>query len=451
MKLSLTVILVMTFCCLGFADIVYLKNGEIIENATITEITPTDIKYKIGERVVVYTISKNDAIKIVYSDGSEDVFSAEAAKALEWKADTITKIDTSYIYISLTAGYSGLGLNTFAYLDWMKKDPYYFYVAGFGLGLTEIGFIAASLDLQYGFPLINQSYMSLGINPRISFDSFEFITYVGYLYKQWFFNLGYSIGYDFDDNCLSLNVGYIFESTKEQKITTERNERKEEKKEEKSEKPSARYFRPGIEINYPVYRSSIEFFDNSFPYPAIGAGLFFRIGPEYFYFTTGANAKVEALKKEGFARAEFGILGINIVSVPFLDLEWDRLFVEVPLLLSFGSGQIRFTGGALLDFYALSEVNVNVSSDVPIIGGQNVISASDAKKIEERFDKINLPSGNIYVVLGLDIDIMRHWGIGVKCLIWGGDWWDDSDSDIDVNMGIEPSHFQTRVSTYFVF
>ena len=443
-SLPLTVILIMTFCCLVFADTVYLKNGEIIENATITEITPTDIKYKIGERVVVYTISKDDAIKIVYSDGTEDVFFAEAAKPLEWKADTITKIDTSYIYISLTAGYSGLGLNTFAYLDWMKKDPYYFYVAGLGLGLAEIGFIAASLDLQYGFLLFNQSYMALGINPRISFDGFEIIPYIGYLYKQWFFNLGYSIGYDFDDNCLSLNVGYIFESTKEQKITTERKEEKPEKS-EKTEESSARYFRPGIEINYPVYRSSIEFFDNSFPYLAAGAGLFFRIGPEYFYFTTGANAKVETLKKEGIARAEFGILGITLINAPLLDLEWNRLFVEVPLLLSFGSGQIKFTGGALFDFYVLSEVNVNLSES---LGGQNIISTNDAEKIEERFDKTNLPGGNIYAVFGLDIDIMRHWGIGVKCLIWGGGSFGETD---DIFIGIEPSRFQTRVSTYFVF
>jgi len=455
-SLPLVVILIMTFCGLVFADTVYLKNGEIIEKATITEITPTDIKYKIGERVVVYTIPKDDAIKIVYSDGSEDVFSVVKAEVLEYKADTITKIDTSYI--AWTAGYSGLGLNTFVYVFGMKYlsgKPVFsdveisnLFGLGSGLGLTEKG-LAVSVDMLYGFPLANQSRLTFGINPRIPFSSdmdIEFITYIGYLYKQWLFNLGYSVNL----NSLSLNVGYIFENIKEKKIITERKEEKPERAEktEKSEKSSARYFRPGIELNYPVYRSSIEFFDNSFPYTAAGAGLFFRIGPEYFYFTTGVNAKLDVLNKEGFARAEFGIFGINIVSVPFLDLEWDRIFVEVPLLLSFGSGQIKFTGGALFDFYVLSEVTVNVNEK---LGGQTIISVNDADKIEERFDKINLPDGNLYWVLGLDIDIVRHWGVGVKCLILGSTFSESGASDYKVDMGIEPARFQTRISTYFVF
>jgi hypothetical protein len=439
----------MVFCDLVFADTVYLKNGERIENATITEITPTDIKYKVGGRTVVYTISKNDAIKIAYSDGSEDIFSMEEIKSveeavpLEQNANAIAKKDTSYIM--LTAGYSGLGLNAFVHLDWINNveigNLLNLFIAGFGFGLVEKGAIAASGDIQFGVPLSNQFYMTLGLNPRVSLDEFEFVTYVGFLYKQWLFNLGYSGGSEGGN--LSLNAGYIFESIKEEKIITE-------KKEEKSEKSSTRYFRPGIEINYPVYRSEIEFFDNSFPYLAGGAGLFFRIGPEYFYFTTGAYAKEDVLYKEGIASKDFGILGINLGSVPLLDLEWDRVFVEIPLLFSFGSGQIRFTGGVLLDFYVLSEVNVNVNENIPIVGGQNIISASDAEKIEDRFSEI--PEGNLYVVLGLDIDIMRHWGVGVKCLIWGGDRWGDSDMvDIDTNMGIEPSRFQTRVSTYFVF
>ncbi|GBU25423.1 hypothetical protein R83H12_02066 [Fibrobacteria bacterium R8-3-H12] len=365
----------------------------------------------------------------------------EAAKPLEYKADTITKIDTSYI--TLTAGYSGFGLNTFVYVD---VDRSYLFT-GIGFGFVENGLIAVSADMRYDFSLSNQSYVALGINPRMSFDGFELITYAGYIYKQWLFNLGYSMGTI--DNSLSLNAGYIFESIREKKIITERKEERAEKT-EKSEKSSARYFRPGIELYYPVYRSKIDFFDNSFPYLAGGAGLFFRIGPEYFYLTTGAYAKLDVLHKEGIARAEFKVLGINLISAPLLDLEWDRFFVEVPLLLSFGSGQIRFTGGALLDFYALSEVNINVNENVPIIGGQNVISANDAERIDERFNE--LPSANLYVVLGLDIDIMRHWGIGVKCLILGSSFGEsDLDNNIDIYMGIEPARVQTRVSTYFVF
>jgi len=428
----------MTFCDLVFADTVYLKNGEKIENATITEITPTDIKYKIGERVVVYTISKDDAIKIAYNDGSEDVFFAEAAKPLEYKADTITEIDTSYI--TLTAGYSGLGFNVFGYntFGYIHLDKAYLFI-GLGFGFVENGLLAAAADMQLDFPLPNQSYIALGINPRVSFDGdFEFITYVGYLYKQWLFNLGYSMG-SFD-NSLSLNAGYMFENIREKKIITEK----------KSEESSARYFISGIEINYPVYRSKIDFFDNSFPYVAAGAGLFFRIGPEYFYLTTGANARWDVLYKEGIARADFGILGINLGTMPLLDLYWNRLFVEVPLLLNFGSGQIRFTGGVLFDFYVFGEVNINVNENVPIIGGQNIISENDAERIEERFNEV--PDGYIYAVLGLDIDIMRNWGIGVKCLILAGSLDGPDDSGMyDIEKVIEPARFQTRVSTYFIF
>jgi hypothetical protein len=364
--------------------------------------------------------------------------------------NVVSEKDTNHYTFSV--GYSGLGLNIFSVIHRYHRNDQnnFLWSFGPGLGLVEKGFFAAAADLQAGMllPNIPNSAITIGINPRMSLDEFEFITYIGFIYKQWLLNLGYSIGSN--DN-LSLNVGYSFESIKEKKIV-EKNieEKKEEKSAENSEKPeknSTRYFRPGIEFNYPIYRSKIEFFDNSFPYLAGGAGLFLRMGPEYFYFTTGVYAKEDVLYKEGIASAEFKILGINLVSVPLLDLEWDRVFVEVPLLLNFGSGQIRFTGGVLLDFYAASNVSVKVNKNVPILGGQNLISASDAEKIEDRFNEI--PEGDLYVVFGLDIDIVRHWGIGVKCSIWGGDWW--PDNVIDANMGIEPSRFQTRISTYFVF
>ncbi|GBU25395.1 hypothetical protein R83H12_02038 [Fibrobacteria bacterium R8-3-H12] len=60
--------------CSVFADTIYLKNGNKIENATLTEITQTDIKYNVSGRVVVYTISKDSTAKVVYNDGSEDIF-----------------------------------------------------------------------------------------------------------------------------------------------------------------------------------------------------------------------------------------------------------------------------------------------------------------------------------------------------------------------------------------
>jgi hypothetical protein len=361
---------------------------------------------------------------------------------IENAENAVSEKDTNHY--ALSVGYSGLGFNTFAYWDKIKifgEKNNFLWLAGAGLGLTEESLFAVAADLQLGMllPNIPSSAITVGFNPRIGIES-EFIAYIGFLYKQWLFNIGYS-------GNLSLNVGYVFESIKEKKIE----EKKVEKPVENDGKPkksATRYFRPGIELNYPVYRSEIEFFDNSFPYLAGGAGLFLRMGPEFFYFTTGVYAKLDVLYKEGIVSKDFEILGINIASVPLLDLEWSRLFVEIPLLLSFGSGQIRFTGGALFDFYAASEVNVKVNEKVPIVGGQNIISSSDAKEIEERFK--NIPGGNLYWVFGLDIDIVRHWGVGVKCLIWGGSF-GESDSDYNIDMGIEPSRFQTRISTYFVF
>jgi hypothetical protein len=214
---------------------------------------------------------------------------------------------------------------------------------------------------------------------------------------------------------------------------------------EKKEKTSPRYFRVGIEANYPVWRSEIDFWDNSFPYTTVGAGLFFRIGPEFLYFTTGAYANIDALYKEGAVSAELNVFGINIATLPLLDLEWTRVFVEVPLLLSFGSGQIRFTGGILLDFYAVSQLDINVSENVQIWGGSNVISANDAETIEDRFNDV--PDMNGYFALGLDFDIVRYWGIGVKFLIWSAELSDHDYSFDDFSL----SRFQTRVSTYFVF
>jgi len=379
-------------------------------------------------------------------------------------SDAVSEKDTNYY--TLSVGYSGLGLNAFFYRNWVnhfsfpdEKTSKLFITAGYGPGLVEKGLLAISGDIQLGIPLSNSDIIliPLGLNPRLSLEEFEFITYIGVLYKQWLFNLGYSISTvgdnSFDNSfSLSLNVGYFFESITDKKIEEEKKEEKPAENSEKPEKPkepSARYFRPGIEFNYPIYRSKIEIFENSFPYMAVGAGLFFRIGPEYFYLTTGVYAQTDVLYKEGIVSKDFGIFGINIASVPLLDLVWTRGFVEVPLLLSFGSGQIRFTGGALFNFYAASEVDITVNESVPIIGGQTLISANDAKKIEERFNDI--PDGNLYWILGLDIDIVRHWGIGVKCLIWGGSFGESDAADYKIDTGIEPPRFQTRISTYFVF
>jgi len=461
-SLSLAAIAIMAFCDLVFADTVYLKDGTKIENASVAEITKTEIKYKIGERAVLYTIPKDDATKIVYKDGSEDVFAEE--KILQ-KQEPESQVETPKDSIEkrtafFNVGYlRGLEMSYVQESIYSEKDFFLRYGAGFGIFGLDGDFFSLPFffNVHLGLPKGNLEYF---FNNRIGTDIYgenediESCFFCDVFYEP-------SVGIQFNNfiNNLNLSVGYNFSSSFENSLVIRAGFRhhyevKVKDKDDSSDAPkekSSRYFRPGIEINYPVYRSEIGFFDNSFPYPAAGAGLFFRIGPEYFYLTIGAYAKIDVLYKEGIISKDFEVLGIKLGSVDLLDLEWDRLFVEIPLLLNFGSGQIRFTGGVLFDFYASGGVYLIVNDKVPILGGEKLenINADADKKINDMFDEIT--GGNIYTVLGLDIDIMRHWGIGVKCLIWSGSL-EESESDLDyLNIGIVPSRFQTRVSTYFVF
>jgi hypothetical protein len=344
--------------------------------------------------------------------------------------------DTSYY--TLSGGYSGLGWNAVFHWDEITsfgEENNFLFILGLGFGLVEKGIIAGSGDLQLQMLLPDNPQFAVvgGMNSKIGIEDFEFVPYIGLNWNGWVSTLGYSLCTKGEDCGLSFSTGYIFKRIRDIPEAKENNIEKPAT----TESSSSSYFRPGIELNYPVYRSEIDFFDDSFPYIAAGAGLFFRIGPEYLYFTTGAYAKLDILQKE--VTKDLGLFGINTATLPLLNIEWDRLFVEVPLLLSFGSGQIRFTGGALLDFYATSEIFVEE------VFGEQVLSVSDASEIEEKFNEI--PFGNMYWVLGLDIDIVRHWGIGVKFLIWNSTF----DEPELYGAIFEPSHYQTRVSTYFVF
>jgi hypothetical protein len=330
--------------------------------------------------------------------------------------------DTSYYTFS--GGYSGLGWNAVFHWAGIKsfgKENNFLLIPGIGFGLAEKGIVPFSADLQFQMLLPDNPQVAIvsGMNYKISREDVELVPYIGINWNDWVSTLGYSLCSKEENSGLSFSTGYIFKRIKDIP---------EAKKDS--------IFRLGIEFNYPVYRSKIDFFDYSFPYTAGGAGLFFRIGPEPIYFTTGAYAKMDVLHRE--ETQDLRILGIPIARLPLLDITWSRLFVEVPLLLSFGSGQIRFTGGALLDFYALSEIDIDVLNN-------QVLSINDASTIEERFEDI--PSGNMYWVLGLDLDIVRHWGIGVKFLIWYNTFSEPEQN----SEAFEPSHYQTRVSTYFVF
>jgi len=352
------------------------------------------------------------------------------ADTLEPQAE-VPKDSVNEFIVLLNLGFN-LNGSEMSYVFQKEVKNYFTFRYGPGLGIyvvSEWEFILMPLffNIHFGLQKSNFEYFfnnRLGANMcyGVVCDLF-YEPSVGIQFN----NLNLSFGYNYNiflKDSYAIHIGYRHDYEKADSI-----------KKSDVKKKGSRYFRPGLELNYPVWRSRIDFFDNSFPYVAGGAGLFFRIGPESIYFTTGVYVKWDVLEEE-YTR-NLGIFGINMFSLPLLELRWERGFVEIPLLLSFGIGQIRFVAGALFDFYAHSEISL-------IVLEEGVLSFNDASEIEKRFSEV--PSGNMYWVLGSDIDIVRHWGIGVKYLIWDHSW-----SEFDIPSVFEPNRFQTRVSTYFVF
>jgi hypothetical protein len=431
----------------------------------------------VGERAVVYTIPKGEVSKVVYNDGTEDVFEAQAQNQYVPNAqpsaptskytyiirndmlnyyDTVGSVSFKYAKYAamhnykVSAGYSGLGFNTFVSFDFIRRMRRFdeetlltnrVLFAEYGIGLVQKGILALSVGPKW-FWEINDYALLYGIDIRLSkYGLEETMDFEFLLYRQWLFSLGISAVFGNDaELSVALGTGYFFKEIKKSELPVT-DAIKHRKK--KSDRP--RYFRSGIELNYPVYRSEIEFFNNKFPYASGGAGLFFRVGPDNFYFTTGVNAKLDYLWRDSVVSAQLtGPFGITLARLPLLDMYWEKLSMEVPLLLNFGAGQVRFSGGMLLDFYAVSEFNITVSVSVPWIGGQPVISENDADRLEERFNEA--PTGSTYLALGLDFDIVKYWGIGVKLLFLTG-----SFGETDSYEGFKPSELQTRISMYFVF
>ena len=60
------------------ADMLYLRNGKEIKDASIVEIGVNDVKYKVGKKDVLYTVKKSDIAIIFFADGSKEVFEAES-------------------------------------------------------------------------------------------------------------------------------------------------------------------------------------------------------------------------------------------------------------------------------------------------------------------------------------------------------------------------------------
>ena len=61
-----------------FADIIVMRNGQNVVNATIVRISPDEIQYRVGEREVIHSARRADVDRIIYADGTSEVFSAPA-------------------------------------------------------------------------------------------------------------------------------------------------------------------------------------------------------------------------------------------------------------------------------------------------------------------------------------------------------------------------------------
>jgi ribosomal protein L37E len=55
-------------------DVIHLRNGQEIKNATVSEVGVDEVKYKIGTRAVVYVVKKTDIFSISYADGEKEFF-----------------------------------------------------------------------------------------------------------------------------------------------------------------------------------------------------------------------------------------------------------------------------------------------------------------------------------------------------------------------------------------
>jgi hypothetical protein len=353
----------------------------------------------------MYTISRSDVVRVVYDDGSEDVFEErerarnrftlplprlstqtpdtpqEPAIVYIRRNEEYNNYDTCFIYTdgdcnnfqrffrnySATLGYSALlRANALMNINWALHIRNYregtsrsgdFYTLGVGLGLAQRGVLALAMDMRRSLWRFDEFDIFGGLNYQLSlWFGMEVAPTIDFRHKQWLFSVGPSffINWNSDEYyvandrgiSLALNASYFIDEFNVPVIDVIRHRKPERRK---------RYFRPGIEVNYPLYRSEMEFWENEFPYLSFGAGLFLRIGPEPIYFTTGIYGKVEGEWREDIVSRDLRIFGVNVPNIPLPDdtrLFWNKGSVEIPLLFNYATAgeQVRFIGGALLEF-----------------------------------------------------------------------------------------------------
>lgn len=77
-KIIQTVAVLVSFV---FADVIQMRNGQEIKDATVIKISDTDVEYKVSGKQVVYSTKKSDIANISYPNGTKDIFGSVISSA----------------------------------------------------------------------------------------------------------------------------------------------------------------------------------------------------------------------------------------------------------------------------------------------------------------------------------------------------------------------------------
>jgi len=166
-----------------FADRIVMRDGSIRENARIARISDNEIEFRVGEREALHSVRRADVLRIIYSDGTEDVFTApppvqtppppppaQARPVREPKPASDNKGFGNYNRF-------GIGIKrdnddaTFT-MNYSRRQNFFDFGLEFGLGGYES-------YLGYYYTTGIDDYMCPFIRRSISFEShFEFINHV---------------------------------------------------------------------------------------------------------------------------------------------------------------------------------------------------------------------------------------------------------------------------------
>lgn len=299
---------------------------------------------------------------------------------------------------------------------------------GLGAGIDLNLNIPLFLHLRYNALDFNNSKFFIGskfgFNLTASDYIFKLNPFIGILMDDWWnITLGYAITDDSESNGVTLATSYQFKTH--------------------NRDSDFRILRLGLNADIAPWQSKNEL--NQFSTigsnsGAAGAGMFFRLHfTEWFYLQSGISYHFGGFAREttvsdlvndiGLDLGLIGnLIGSNIKFKGYSNFE----FLETPILLCIGSGQVRFLTGILFDNNIGNEYAMELETPLRDIDLAPIEKIIERTIYKEYYDE----EMEVYAVVGLDIDVVKHFGIGGKFLI-------PIENSIDV--------FSFRTSIYFVF